>query len=70
MQKPTEEQIRNALHDADDAFWAQIVKHFPEVEFGDFSPWDSLVWEQAQQRALEIWLYWNHPAHQAEREEA
>lgn len=54
-------RIRTALQEADHAFWAEIVKHFPEVESGDFGPDDTFKWDNAMEEALMTWLGWNYP---------
>ena len=61
MSEPTEDQIRHAVIDAQDAFWAVMVDKFPEVQTGDMDPLDAFAFRQACEKALERWLQWNHP---------
>mgnify|MGYP003677132562 CR=1 FL=1 len=50
-----------ALDHAQDAFWAVMVDHFPEVESGDFDPMHSMRFDEELKCALWFWLYWNLP---------
>lgn len=57
-------RIRVAVEKADLAFWAEIVKEFPEVKSGDFGPEETFAWRRAMEEALRTWLFWNHPNHE------
>jgi hypothetical protein len=57
----TTERTKRAVEEATLAYWAEIVKHFPEVKTGDFAPTDSLAQRRANTQAVNSWLMWNHP---------
>lgn len=56
-----EERIEKALEAADFAYWAEIIKHFPEVKTGDFPPYAAFDWRNSQRTAMDIWLEMNYP---------
>lgn len=60
-------QISAALEKAEEAWWAEMVKAFPEVKTGDFPPECHFDFVAAQKKALQSWLMWNHPALQEEQ---
>jgi hypothetical protein len=51
----------SAATDAQDVFWASIVKSFPEVITGDFDPGATCAFDAAIKDAVTTWLGWNHP---------
>lgn len=59
--KALRDRIRRAINEADTAFWAEIVKEFPEVKSGDFGPDDTFRWEGAAEAAVLSWLGYNYP---------
>lgn len=61
LHKINETRIDHAIIDAQDAFWAAMVKAFPEVKTGDFSPGDTMDFDEACKTAARAWLLWNHP---------
>ena len=54
-------RIEPALDSGQQAFWAVMVEHFPEVEAGDFGPEEQVALDEALKDALRLWLYWNLP---------
>jgi hypothetical protein len=54
-------RTESALDSGQQAFWAVMVEHFPEVEAGDFGPEESVALDEALKDALRLWLYWNLP---------
>lgn len=52
-------RIQKAIEKADLAYWAEIVKHFPEIHTGDFFPEDTFEWNRAMEKALLMWLLLN-----------
>lgn len=54
-------RIDKAVRSADQAFWKEIVKAFPEVKSGDFYPEAANEWNKAIAQAVHSWLQWNHP---------
>jgi hypothetical protein len=55
------ERISAARRNADLAFWAEIVKAFPEATGGDFPPDAAFKQDLANAEAVLDWLGWNHP---------
>ena len=55
----TIERIRIATEEAQQAFWGKVAEHFPEVKTGDFPPEDQLTFDDACERAISRWLYYN-----------
>jgi len=62
-------RINNVFFKAEDAFWAEVAKAFPEVKHGDFSPEDTLAWEQMAKKAIATWLFWNHPKYEGDEDD-
>ena len=62
MDKPRIE-LADIIEDAEFAFWAEVVKHLPLAEGGDFPPEESLVWDEAMERAVTGWWSWNASMH-------
>ena len=58
-----ETRIDKAVQDGEFAFWAEIVKHFPEATSGDFDPMLSMDMGQRLQGYLSHWLDCNHPTY-------
>lgn len=50
-----------ALEEAQNAFWAVIVKHYPEADSGDFPPDATFAFDQAIKDAAETWIAFNVP---------
>lgn len=61
MGQYTQQQIDAAIQDAQFAFWAEIVKHFPNVTTGDFPPDADMKFEEDCTAALKTWLSYNDP---------
>lgn len=49
--------------EASEAFWAVIVRHFPEAKFGDLSPERTIGQRMANADAIEEWIRNNVPRH-------
>jgi hypothetical protein len=58
-----ETRMDKAVQDGEFAFWAEIVKHFPEATSGDFDPMLSMDMAQRLQGYLSHWLDCNHPTY-------
>lgn len=41
---------------AQDAFWAEIAKSFPEIKTGDFTPDQQLAFDKAIRAAVNQWV--------------
>jgi hypothetical protein len=64
MNRAIDPAIRDAaIEEAQVAFWAVIVKHYPEVPSGDMDPGGSFAFSSGCDEALDRWLRWNHPTH-------
>lgn len=61
LHKIDQKRIDDAIQNAEDAFWAQLVKDFPEVKTGDFPPCATMDFVDAVRTAARAWLLWNHP---------
>lgn len=57
----TTERIEKAVEQATLAYWAEIVKHFPEVETGDDAGMSMDIFMDVAMLTLEEWLRDNHP---------
>lgn len=55
------DRVKEAVEQADLAFWAKIAKAFPEVKSGDFPPDATFAWNRARDEAVFWWLVYNHP---------
>jgi hypothetical protein len=53
--------LKSITEDASDAFWAVIVKNFPEATTGDLSPLTTFAFDQAAEAAVEEWVWANVP---------
>lgn len=58
---PGEEKVQEVVREAQEAFWAAVVKHFPECKTGDSEPLEALRFSMACEKAIKQWLTWNHP---------
>ena len=56
-----ESRIEGIARDAQDDFWEVVSENFPEVTSGDFPPDASFVFDDACEKAIGVWLDWNHP---------
>jgi hypothetical protein len=60
--KPTI-KLSDIREDAQLAFWAEVVKHLPLAESGDFDPRASFDLDAALEEAITKWWYWNASMH-------
>lgn len=58
---PSSERVEEAVRRAGEAFWAEVVAHFPETTTGDFPPDVSVALDREMIRAVAAWVYYNHP---------
>ena len=63
---PSQLQINIAVRQGEEAFWAEITNHFPEVETGDYPPEKTVSIQYQLKEHLEVWLKYNHPANHQE----
>lgn len=61
-----DQAIEKAVQDGEFAFWAEIIKHFPEATSGDFDPILSMEMGMNLKGYLSHWLEWNHPTYREE----
>jgi len=57
---PTQ-RAADAIIAAQDAFWAKVAEHYPEVKMGDFPPDADRAFATACAVALKTWLTLNAP---------
>jgi hypothetical protein len=50
------QELQDLLHEAEDAFWQVVAKHFPVATTGDLSPWATFRLSQAQEEAVTEWI--------------
>jgi hypothetical protein len=62
MAKPRIE-LADIIEDAEFAFWAEVVKHLPVAQSGDFDPISSLRFDLAITEAIRTWWGWNASMH-------
>ena len=55
MSEPNKDRIEKAVKDAEFAFWAVIVKEFPEIRKGDVTPWEAMLFSGELQDAVRRW---------------
>ena len=53
---------RQITEEALDAFWAVIVKRYPQAKTGDLSPLTTVALSMAAEDAVEEWVTCNVPA--------
>jgi len=51
-------RILSALDHARHNFWAEFASHFPEITTGDFPPDASVLFDEATEAAVNVWI--NH----------
>lgn len=54
--RPLEPRILAAVEQAEHAFWAEIVKHFPEAQSGDFNPLAAHRLTNSLHEAVNTWI--------------
>ncbi len=57
----TDERIKKAAEEAQLAFWAEVVKHFPEITTGCFPPCASMDFNESCEKAVDRWVGFNAP---------
>ena len=56
-------KLHDIREDAQLAFWAEVVKHLPLAENGDFDPMSSHHFDEASEEAIVTWWQWNACMH-------
>lgn len=59
--KKTEKEIERVSREAEEAFWAEVVKHFPDIKTGDLDPGATVRFRLACAEVVEAWLDQNTP---------
>jgi len=54
-------RAQKVVSKADDAFWAEVAKAFPEVKTGDFPPDATSIFDDCEKKSIAVWLLYNHP---------
>jgi hypothetical protein len=57
----TKEEIEHIAEEAQYAFWAKVAELAPEAVSGDFSPMDTVVFDEACLNAVTTWIIDNVP---------
>ena len=57
----TQFNIAALAYDALNAFWEVVVRHYPQAETGDLSPWATVKLTLAAENAIEEWIDNNVP---------
>ena len=68
--KPSPKEINSAVEAAQEAFWAVVVEHFPQIHSGDMSPWELLAFDNACLKAVDQWVDNNYLETFTDRQEA
>lgn len=63
--KPDDNKAEKVAEIAQMLFWDVVSLNYPEVKSGDFGPDETIEFDQACEKALNIWLMWNHPDNQS-----
>jgi len=58
--------IAELADEAQDAFWAVVVRHYPQAKTGDLSPWTTVQLTIAAENAIEEWIWANVPSSDAD----
>ena len=57
--------IKVLIDEALTAFWEVVVRHYPQAETGDLSPWATIKLTLAAENAIEEWIGNNVPSSDA-----
>lgn len=60
------ENLSQVIDEAVHAFWAEIAKGHPHIKSGDLDPGTVFAFEQAAEKAVQVWLEFNEPKHASE----
>jgi len=53
--------VETVADNAEQAFWAEVAKSFPEAKSGDLDPMAVTRFSKAAQEAVRAWVEWNVP---------
>ena len=53
------EKLKQVLDDAEQAFWSEVAKGYPEITTGDFPPIALFEIQNAMEKAIRRWLMFN-----------
>ena len=56
----TDEEIKDAIREAQDDFWNSIADSFPDITSGDFDFGESHKFDIACEKAVDHWLNMNN----------
>jgi hypothetical protein len=59
--KTLAERIAQTAEAAQEAFWAEVAKNFPEAVTGDFDPMALHHFDERCKNAVKLWVMWNVP---------
>lgn len=60
LKRMEDEIFEHAVHECQQMFWGELVKHYPHTTDGSFDPLESLKWDEACEKAIKHWLDCNH----------
>ena len=49
-------RLESVLENAREAFWISVAEQYPEIKSGDFSPSDTLAFEEMTEKYVKVWL--------------
>jgi hypothetical protein len=56
-----ERRLNEAVQAAEDAFWSEVARSFPEATHGDFGPDETVRRDHFNFQDVLSWLRWNAP---------
>ncbi|MBU9118404.1 hypothetical protein KTD15_06295 [Burkholderia multivorans] len=59
-------QVAEAAEKAQEVFWAEVAKSFPDIKTGDMPIQAVFQFNQACEQAVGIWVKSNHPSYPKE----
>ena len=59
MVKEIEQRIKEASEKAQEAFWNEIVKAFPEAKYGDIAPELIIAFDEMCEKVITHWVNTN-----------
>lgn len=62
--KPEDNKMEKVAEVAQQIFWDVVSLNYPEVDTGDFPPDAKFPFDEACEKAVDIWLLFNHPDRQ------
>jgi len=51
-----DKRIKDAVHDASQAFWGEVARLFPEIKYGDMDPMEVYEMDDFFEKKIRSWL--------------